>query len=191
MHIREFIETFYPEYYSIESYPAEQVAPFCKIDAQWGIFSNFAHTPIIVNGFLFDTSERLFQVLKFSDEKARRSVYEKRGNPKMTAKHFEKMGSVRNDWGEHLVDAMKFCLFEKYQQNEDFRQYLQMSRGLYIVEDQTSFPKKYADTWGTKYVSEQNSYVGPNLLGRLLMELRDDLGDYSYNLPNDYLMMGL
>ena len=37
MHVREFIERNYPEYYSIESYPAERTAPFCKVDAPWGM----------------------------------------------------------------------------------------------------------------------------------------------------------
>ena len=39
-------------------------------------------------------------------------------------------------------------------------------------QTQTSFRKKYADTWGVK--REGEFYVGPNLLGRLLMELRDN-----------------
>ena len=52
----------------------------------------------------------------------------------------------------------------------------------FIVEDQTSFPKKTADTWGVKLVKDE--YVGPNLLGRLLMELRDN-GNLSYWLPDD------
>ena len=34
------------------------------------------------------------------------------------------------------------------------------------------FPKKSADTWGAKLIGVY--YVGPNLLGQLLMELRDN-----------------
>ena len=83
MHVREFIEQYYPEYYSIERYPADRTAPFCKIDMEWGIFSNFGHSTLDVGGAKFDTSERLFQVMKFSDKAARRAVYEKQGNPKM------------------------------------------------------------------------------------------------------------
>ena len=48
------------------------------------------------------------------------------------------------------------------------------------MEDQTSFPKKNADTWGAKLVGEE--YVGPNLLGRLLMELREQK-QLDYTLP--------
>ena len=77
---------------------------------------------------------------------------------------------------------MKFCLIKKYEQNEEFRKELERSKGKFIVEDQTSFPKKTPDTWGVK--QQGDSYVGPNLLGRLLMEHRDN-GKLEYKLPDD------
>ena len=40
------------------------------------------------------------------------------------------------------------------------------------IEDGKDFRKKYADTWGVK--RQGDFYVGPNLMGRLLMELRDN-----------------
>ena len=182
MHVREFIEKFYLEYYSIEHYPADKTAAFCKIDQEWGIFSNFGHSSLMVGGVPFDTSERLFQVMKFKDEASRKAVYTKKGNPKMTAKHFEKEGLVRPDWGSIIVDAMKFCLMEKYQQCEEFRRELERSRGLFIVEDQTTFQKKNPDTWGAKLSVDGKEFIGPNLMGRLLMELRDN-GTLHYHLP--------
>ena len=56
--------------------------------------------------------------------------------------------------------------------------------GALHVEDQSTFPKKNADTWGVKLSADGTSYVGPNLLGRLLMELRDN-GTLEYTLPED------
>lgn len=118
MHVREFIERNYPEYCSIERYPAERTAPFCKVDAPWGIFSNFGRTPLVIDGVAFDCSEKVFQVMKFADQVSRREVYLAKGQTmKMKAKHFEKAGTVRADWGEIIVDAMKFCIAEKYRQS--------------------------------------------------------------------------
>ena len=118
MHIREFIEKNYPEYYSIERYPADKTAAFCKVDAPWGIFSNFGRTPLVVDDVPFDCSEKLFQVMKFSDTKSRKAVFVAKGQTmKMKAKHQEKVGTVRFDWGEIIVDAMKFCLTQKYAQS--------------------------------------------------------------------------
>jgi predicted NAD-dependent protein-ADP-ribosyltransferase YbiA (DUF1768 family) len=59
---------------------------------------------------------------------------------------------------------------------------LERSKGKYIVEDQTGFTKKNPDAWGVK--QQGDNYVGPNLLGRLLMELRDN-GKLEYHLPDD------
>ena len=185
MHIREFIEKNYPEYYSIERYPADKCAPFCKVDGPRGIFSNFGRTPIVVGGIRFDCSEKLFQVMKFSDATSRKAVFGAKGQTmKMKAKHQEKMGIVRPDWGKIIVDAMKFCLMQKYVQSEAFRLELERSRGLFIVEDQTTFQKKNPDTWGVKPSGDGKEYIGPNLMGRLLMELRDN-GKLDYVLPPD------
>lgn len=186
MHIREFIEKNYPEYYSIERYPADKCAPFCKVDGPWGVLSNFGRTPITVGGITFDCSEKLFQIMKFADAASQQAIYAAKGRTmKMKAKHYEKVGTVREDWGRIIVDAMKYCLVQKYAQSAEFRAELERSRGLYIVEDQTSFPKKNPDTWGVKLSSDGTEYVGPNLLGRLLMELRDSNGSLAYSLPSD------
>ncbi len=186
MHIREFIETNYPEYYSIERYPAYKCAPFCKVDGPWGVFSNFGRTPITVGGITFDCSEKLFQMMKFADAASQQAIYAAKGQTmKMKAKHCEKVGIVREDWGRIIVDAMKYCLVQKYAQSEEFRAELEHSRGLFIVEDQSSFPKKNPDTWGVKLTGDGTEYVGPNLMGRLLMELRDANGSLAYSLPSD------
>lgn len=185
MHVREFIEANYPEYYSIERYPADRTAPFCKVDGRWGIFSNFGRTPVTIDGIAFDCAEKVFQVMKFSDPASRRAVYSAKGQTmKMKARHCEKVGSVREDWGRIIVDAMKFCLMQKYAQSAEFRAGLERSRGHFIVEDQTTFPKKNPDTWGAKLSGDGTEYVGPNLMGRLLMELRDK-GRLDYALPPD------
>lgn len=180
--IAPFIQEYYPEYYSIETYPVSECVAIRKVKEPWGIFGNFAPTPIIINGVTFKTSELLFQLMKFKEAEPVLAVYNA-NNPKMTAKHWEKTHR-REDWGRMIVDAMKFCLTQKYEQNEVFRKELERSKGKYIVEDQTSFPKKSPDTWGVK--QQGSDFVGPNLLGRILMELRKN-GKLDYRLPDDAL----
>lgn len=145
--ISDFIRENYPEYWGLQSYPAAECVRIHKIDEEWGVFSNFGHTPIVVDGVVFDTSERLFQLMKFKDEEAVKAIYYKKGNPKMTAKHWEKTHR-RDDWGRMIVDVMKFCLTQKYEQCGDFRKELERSKGKFIVEDQTAFTKKKPDAWG-------------------------------------------
>lgn len=181
--LNELILKHYPQYHNIETYPADKCAVLCRIAGEWGVFSNFARTPLVVDGVPFDTSERLFQVMKFTDAADRAAVYAKRGNPKMTARHLEKLGRRRPDWGAMVVDVMKFCLVQKYEQSAEFREALERSRGLCIVEDQTTFPGAAANVWGVKPSADGASYVGPNVLGRLLMELRDAGGVLDWTLP--------
>lgn len=167
------IRRYYPEYWErgIQSHPACQCAPFCKVSGDWGIFSNFANTPIVVNGITYKNSEQLFQCQKYIDEEAIKDILGANGMTiKMKAKKWDKI-CLRPDWGSMIVDAMKFAIRKKYEQSEEFRIALEASKGLYIVEDQTSFPRKTANTWGAKLVGE--CYVGPNLMGELLMELRE------------------
>ena len=181
--ISEFIRTNYPKYWGWQSYPETECVRIHKISEEWGIFSNFGHTSIVIDGIIFDTCERLFQLMKFKDEEPILVIYNKKGNPKMTAKRWEKTYR-RKDWGKMVIDAMKFCLSQKYEQSEEFRKELERSKGKYIVEDQTSFSKKNPDAWGVKL--QGDNFVGPNLLGRLLMELRDN-NSFSYSLPDDAL----
>ena len=181
--IAPFIQEYYPQYYSIETYPVSECIAIRKVKDPWGIFGNFFPIPIIINNVSFKTSEQLFQLMKFKDEEHVKAVYNA-NNPKMTTKHWEKTHR-REDWGKMIIDAMKFCLTQKYEQSEEFRQELERSKGKYIVEDQTSFPKKTPDTWGVK--QQGDDFVGPNLLGRLLMELRDN-GKLDYTLPSDAFM---
>ncbi len=79
-----------------------------------------------------------------------------------------------------VVDAIKMCIQLKYEQNEDFRNELERTKGMYIVEGQ----KKGPDTWGAKLTDDV--YAGSNLMGRLLMELRDN-GKLEYHLPDNAL----
>lgn len=181
--VAPFIKEFYPEYYSVGRYPADRCICIRKVADEWGVLCNFAKTPLSVNGVTLKNSEQLFQLMKFVDEAPVKAVYQAR-NPKYTAKHWEKTHR-RKDWGSIIVDAMKFCLTQKFEQSEVFRRELLRTSGYFIVEDQTSFPKRTADTWGAKLVGKE--YVGPNLLGRLLMELRDS-AHLVCHLPADALM---
>ena len=45
--ISDFIRENYPEYWGIQTYPAAECVRVHKIDEEWGVFSNFGHTPIV------------------------------------------------------------------------------------------------------------------------------------------------
>ena len=186
MKLEGFIKEYYPEWYGIQEYPADKTVSFLKVDGKWGLLSNFARTPIVIDGVTFDCTEKLFQVIKFTDEESRKVIYSKKGQPiKMMARHQEKVGSVREGWGRIFIDAMKFCLMQKYAQSEVFRKELERSKGKFIVEQQPN-PKRPAGAYSAKLSEDGSTWVGPNIMGRLLMELRDK-GALEYNLPEDVM----
>ena len=89
----------------------------------------------------------------------------------------------REDWPQMIIDALKFCLQKKHEQCEEFRKELERSKGLFIVEDETG---RRSTSYGAK-LNKEGLYEGSNLLGRILMELRDT-GKLEYHLPDDALM---
>ena len=179
MQVHEMIRDNYPEYYSIERYPTAETICIRKTKDEWGILGNFYNTPIVANGITFDCTERLFHIMKLRPdaiEGLKEMMAVKAGmGIKMHVKSLYKTHPewFHDHWPSMVVDAMKYCLTLKYEQSEAFRNELERSKGKYIVEDETSRKKgKDADTWGV--VLKGDEYVGPNLMGRLLMELRDN-----------------
>ncbi|MBQ5714285.1 MAG: DUF1768 domain-containing protein [Bacteroidaceae bacterium] len=183
--IAEAIKKYFPQYWGEQVYPIEQSVFFHKKTDDYWILSNMSSCPLEVEGIPFKSSEHLFQTLKFATPESITAVYQS-NNAKMTAKHYQKLGGHRReDWEPILVDVMKFCLQQKYEQCLEFRQELERTKGYHIVELQDAKNDKEstrANGWGVK--SKGQNYVGPNLMGRLLMEVRD--GVMEYKLPDDW-----
>ena len=167
----------YPEYNQEERYPAEQTIGFTSTAAEWGIFSNFAKTPMTVNGVEFACVEQLYHYIRLNDEAERAEYLKLTPNMglKMKARAFAKRGVERADWREIAVDVMRFCLNHKYQNSAEFRKALADSGDRYIVEDESNRKKK-PDSWGAVLDTAKNEYYGKIFLGRLLMELREKEG---------------
>ena len=183
--LAEFIKKYYPEYWGDQVYPISQSVFFNKkADDHW-ILSNMADCPLEIEGIPFKNSEHLYQTLKFATPESITAVYQAQ-NAKMTAKHWQTIdGHRRADWGQIVLDVMKFCLQQKYEQCPEFRKELDSTKGYNIVELQVNINDKEssrANAWGVKTKGE--NYKGPNLMGRLLMELRDS--KMEYKLPDDW-----
>ena len=185
--IASFIKEFYPGYWGDQTYPISTSVFFHKkTDAHW-ILSNMAAVPLVVEGVRFNSSEHLFQTMKFTSKESMIAVYHS-NSPKMTAKHYQKLGGHRrHDWGRIFIDVMKFCLQIKYEQSPEFRKELELTRGGSIVELQDTKKDNVtsrANAWSVK--TKGDYYIGPNIMGQLLMELRDN-GGLVYHLPSDIL----
>ena len=84
----------YPQYDIIERYPAEQTIGFTSTAAEWGLLSNFAKTPMVVNGVEFVCVEQMFHYIRLNSETERMEYLKVSPGMalKMKAKSFAKRG---------------------------------------------------------------------------------------------------
>ena len=182
--IVDWIREYYPQYMGIKRYPATECACVRGAAEEWGILGNFGRASVVVDGVEFSNTEKLFQCMKFTYAPVIQEIYAQSNmSIKMKAKKKENAQYIREDWPKIFLDALKYVLVTKYEQSEEFRNELERSKGLYIVEDETG-RRKEADAYGAVLVGDE--MVGPSLLGQFLMELRDT-GKLDYTLPVDAL----
>ncbi|MBM3396650.1 MAG: NADAR family protein, partial [Betaproteobacteria bacterium] len=143
---------------------------FLKTDAPFGGLSNMAGGfPLHVHGTRIYTSEALYQACRFPHLPEVQGLIIGQASP-MTAKMKSKphRKNSRPDWDRVRVKVMRWCLRMKLAQNwATFSDLLLLTGDRPIVEE-----SRRDDFWGARPVDEQ-TLVGMNVLGRLLMELRD------------------
>lgn len=79
--VAPLIKEYYPEYYMLKEYPVGSCAVFKTTKEKWGILGNFARTPLVVEDLTFNNSEKLFQLIKFTDEDTLLTLYRINGIP--------------------------------------------------------------------------------------------------------------
>lgn len=145
---------------------------FCKTQEAFGGLSNMAAGfPLVVNGVAIRTSEALYQACRFPHRPEVQRLIIAERSP-MTAKMRGKphRRETRPDWDAVRVSIMRWCLRVKLAQNwREFGDLLLATGERPIVEE-----SRRDDYWGAKVV-DPHILVGVNVLGRLLMELREEL----------------
>lgn len=143
---------------------------FLKTHEAFGGLSNMAGGfPLNVQGTRIYTSEALYQACRFPHLPEVQRLIIGQASPmtaKMKSKPYRK--DSRPDWDRVRVKVMRWCLRVKLAQNwEKFSELLLRTGDRPIVEE-----SRKDDFWGAKPVDER-TLVGMNVLGRLLMELRE------------------
>jgi ribA/ribD-fused uncharacterized protein len=151
--------------------PAESVT-FRKTNEPFGGLSNMAPGfPLVLNRVHISTAEALYQCCRFPNHPEVQKLIVSERSPmtaKMRSKPFRHLS--REDWHDVRVLVMRWCLRVKLAQNWQSFKSLLLSTGTQpIVED--SHKDQF---WGAK-LAEDGVLVGRNVLGRLLMELREEL----------------
>jgi ribA/ribD-fused uncharacterized protein len=129
--------------------------------------------PLEVNGVHILTAEAMYQACRFPHlPDAQKEIIGQHSpmTAKMKSKTFRK--DSRPDWDEVRFKVMRWCLRVKLAQNyEDFGRLLLATKDRPIVEQ-----SRKDDYWGAKVAGfDDETLIGQNVLGRLLMELRERL----------------
>lgn len=154
------------------TYHAEEIISFRKTGEEFGGLSNMAPGfPIRVAGVSLRTSEALYQACRFPHMPEVQRLIVSEISPmtaKMRSKPYRK--DSREHWDDIRVPVMKWCLRVKLAQNwHTFGDLLLRTGDKPIVED-----SRKDDFWGAIKDSD-GVFHGRNVLGRLLMELREKL----------------
>lgn len=129
--------------------------------------SNFAYAFIEIDGVRYPTVENAFQAMKCKDKEDRLMfVYQKPG----AAKRLGRKVQLREDWEDIKVKVMYILLVKKFSQPE-FREKLLATGDARLIE---------GNTWGDKFWGVPFGKTGKNILGKLLMKVRQELRDGKY-----------
>lgn len=156
----------------VRTYDRSGSIVFLKTNERFGGLSNMAPGfPLRVNGVRIRTSEALYQACRFPHMPEVQQLIISENSPmtaKMRSKPYRRVS--RHDWDFVRVKIMRWCLRVKLAQNwGEFGGLLLATGDRPIVEQ-----SRKDDFWGAK-VTDEVTLVGMNVLGRLLMELREQL----------------
>ncbi len=129
---------------------------------EYWFLSNMYPIDLKVNGVLYHSSENYYQSHKTESTCARCLIA---GVTPRESKRLGRRVTLRSDWNDVKINVMKDALFYKFSQDKDLRDKLIATGNTELIED---------NTWNDRFWGVCNG-EGINHLGKLLMELRDEL----------------
>jgi ribA/ribD-fused uncharacterized protein len=131
----------------------------------YGEFSNFAPFPIQLDGKTWPTSEHYFQAHKFLDEALQEAVRQAKSPMAAARMGRDRSKPLRADWENIKDDTMRTAVRAKFAQHESLKKLLIDTADAIIVEH----------TERDSYWGDGGDGSGKNMLGLILMEIRDEL----------------
>lgn len=151
---------------------AASVVVYKTKDTYGGLSNMAAGYPLNINGIRILTTEALYQACRFPDlPEVQREIIGQ--HSPMTAKMKGKphRQHTRSDWDDVRFKVMRWCLRVKLAQH-----YAEFGRLLLSTRDKPIVEQSRKDAyWGALVAQDDESLSGQNVLGRLLMELRERL----------------
>lgn len=178
------------------SYRRTESVVFWKTREKFGELSNMASGfPLLINEIIIHSSEALYQACKFPHIPDLQKKILGQTSPllaKRVCKPFE--GQEREDWIQIRTTVMRWCIKVKLVQN-----WVKLSPILLESEEKPIVEYSEKDDFWGALPWDNETLQGRNVLGRLLMELREQLktnpkrADWDLTPPpiNSFLILGI
>jgi ribA/ribD-fused uncharacterized protein len=141
--------------------------PITSFKDSYFFLSNMFMAPVGYEGILYPSSEHAYVAAKTTDEEIREKI-SKIASP-FQMKKFGRTIPLRDDWERIKVNEMRRILERKF---SPFRSDLPLYSWL-----STTAPRELIEgnTWNDRFWGQCPVGNGKNMLGKLLMEIRDDI----------------
>ena len=155
----------------------KEVILFYKPEKEYGCFSNWYKCTFVYNGITYTSSEQYMmhqKALLFRDFEIAEKILKE--SDQLTIKRLGREVKNYNDlgWKSKREEIMFKGLCEKFKQNEDLLEILLGTGNAIIAE---AAPRDVI--WGTgkgMQCKDPSLWRGQNLLGKILMRVRDEVG---------------
>ncbi|WP_417379454.1 NADAR family protein [Gimesia sp.] len=140
---------------------------FYSVGDEYGEFSNFAPFPVRIDGKKWPSSEHYFQAQKFVGDEHLEAI-RKAKSPMIAARMGRsRKRPLRKDWESVKISIMRKAVLAKFKQCEDLCEMLISTGDAKIVEH----------TSNDSYWGDGGNGSGKNMLGQILMQVREQLRD--------------
>ena len=138
---------------------------FYRVSDEYGDFSNFAPYPIQLKNKTWLTSEHYFQAQKFAGTTHEEEI--RRAKKAFLAARMgrDRSRKIRRDWESVKDSVMREAVRAKFSQHEELGEMLLSTADAELVEH----------TANDTYWADGGDGSGKNMLGRILMEVREEL----------------
>ncbi len=139
---------------------------FYRADEPYGYLSNFSRHHVYMDGKRWPTSEHYYQAMKFpTDPELQKQIRYAKSPGVAKRLAWKNNVPLRPDWRQVRDQVMLDVLRAKFTQNEELRQSLLSTGDAPLVEH----------TYNDHYWGDAGDGSGENMLGQLLMLVREEL----------------
>ena len=141
------------------------IIKFYSISDVFGEFSNFAAYPITLKNKRWPTSEHYFQAMKFASLADQNEIRKAKTPMAAARKGRDRKRTLKRNWESIKDNVMREALLAKFTQHKMLRMRLLSTKDAMLIEH----------TENDKYWGDGGDGKGKNMLGQLLMEVRDSI----------------